>query len=57
MNGFHIQSMARDKRDVVFTAEVGDPIPGEDALDGDNDVVTVGAIVSGETPGSVLILR
>jgi hypothetical protein len=40
---FHVESMAEDKGDALFTAEVGDPIPAEQALDGDRQVLSVGS--------------
>ncbi len=36
---FHVQGMAEDEGDVPFITEVGDPVPGEDALDGDDNVI------------------
>jgi hypothetical protein len=38
MNGFHIESMSQDKGDMFLGTEIGDPVPGEDALNGYNDV-------------------
>jgi len=32
--------VSEDKRDVVFGAEVGQPVPGEDAFDTDDDIVS-----------------
>ena len=34
--------MAEDEGDVLPGAQVGEPVPGEDALDGDDEVVAVG---------------
>lgn len=40
VNGFHIQGMAQDKRDILFIAEVGYPVPGEDTLHGDDNILS-----------------
>jgi hypothetical protein len=42
MNGFHVKSVAQDEGDAFVGAQVSDPVPGEDALNCDGDVVTVG---------------
>jgi hypothetical protein len=39
MNGFHVQGVAEDESDSLSSAEVGQPIPGEDALDGDDKIL------------------
>jgi hypothetical protein len=36
---FHVEGMTEDEGDVFAFAEIGKPIPGEHALDGDGDVV------------------
>ncbi len=41
MDGFHIESMAKDEGNILFTAEIGEPVPGEDALNGNYDVLTI----------------
>jgi hypothetical protein len=41
VNGFHIKGMAEDKGDFLLGAEIGEPVPGEDALDGDGHVLSV----------------
>jgi hypothetical protein len=38
VDGFHVEGVAEDKGDLVLGAEVGDPVPGEEALDADDDV-------------------
>jgi hypothetical protein len=40
MNGFHVKGMAQDEGNLVFVAEIGDPVPGEKALDADDNVWT-----------------
>ncbi len=42
MDGFHVEGMTEDKRDVFIGAEVSQPIPGEDTLDGYDQAVMVG---------------
>src|SRR5215218_3480789 len=39
---FHVESMAEDKGDPLFAAQVGDPVPAEQALDGHRQVLSVG---------------
>ena len=34
VNGFHIERMAQDKGNRFLSAEVGEPIPGEDTFNG-----------------------
>jgi hypothetical protein len=38
MNGFHVEGMTEDKRDVFLGAQVGEPVPGEHAFDRDDDI-------------------
>src|SRR5574340_1833564 len=38
INGFDIQSMTKDKRDIFFTAKICNPVPCENAFHGHNDV-------------------
>ncbi len=38
MNGFHIEGMAQDKRDVLLGTQIGDPVPGEHAFGSNDDV-------------------
>jgi hypothetical protein len=33
--------MAQDKRDILLIAEIGDPVPGEDAFYGHDNVLTI----------------
>jgi len=40
MDGFHIESVAQDEGNILFTAEIGEPVPGEDALNGNDNVLT-----------------
>jgi hypothetical protein len=42
VDGFHVQGMPQDERDALTGAEVGQPVPGEDALHRDDDVLPVG---------------
>ena len=38
----HVERVAEDEGDAFGGAEVGEPVPGEDALDGDDEVVAIG---------------
>ena len=38
VDGPHVERVAEDEGDLVFPAEVADPVPGEEALDTDDDV-------------------
>ncbi len=42
VNCSHVQSMAKDKSDSLTLAEVSQPIPGEEALDANSEVLSVG---------------
>jgi len=57
MDGFHVECTAKDKRDILLAAEIGKPVPGEDALNGNNNVLTVGAMVFRKISGFVLMSR
>jgi len=39
MDGPHVEGMAKDERDVLVLAEVGQPVPGEHAFGSDNHVL------------------
>src|SRR5262245_47200940 len=41
MDGFHIESMTEDKRDACVGTEVGEPVPGEHAFDGDHHSLSI----------------
>src|SRR5215218_7352189 len=41
MDGFHAEGMAEDERDALFGAQVSDPVPTEETLDGDDEVFAV----------------
>ena len=41
MDGLHVESVTEDEGDVFFSTEVSEPIPGEHAFDGDDDVFAV----------------
>ena len=36
----HVEGVAEDEVDVFLIAEISEPVPGEHALDGDDDVIT-----------------
>ena len=40
MYGFHVQGMAQDEGDAMLSTEIGDPIPGEHAFHGDDNVLS-----------------
>jgi hypothetical protein len=42
VDGAHVQGVAEDERDVLTRAEIGHPVPGEHALDADDQVLAVG---------------
>ena len=42
MDGSHVQGMAQDEGDLLSLAEVGKPVPGEDALDADGQTLPEG---------------
>jgi hypothetical protein len=35
--------MSKNERDVVCPAQIGDPVPGEQAPDGDDDIGAIGS--------------
>jgi len=55
MDRSHIQGVAQHKGKRLPTAEIGDPIPGEDAPDGDRQVVLVSWITAKNKLRQVLI--
>ena len=42
VDGLHVEDVAQDEGDSLPGAQVGEPVPGEDALDGDDEVLPVG---------------
>ena len=42
VDGLHVEGVAEDEGDALLGAEVRQPVPGEDALHGDHEVVAVG---------------
>ena len=42
-DGFHIEGVAEDEGDALVGAEIGQPVPAEDALGTDDQVVAVGS--------------
>ena len=58
VDGFHVQSMTEDEEDFLTGAQVGNPIPSEHALDGNDQVVTVrsdGAEKDGRIATDILV--
>ena len=43
VDGFHVEGMAEDEGNTLIGAEIGQPVPAEDALGSDDQVVTVGS--------------
>jgi hypothetical protein len=41
MDGFHIEGVTEDEGDISLCAEISDPVPGEDAFNGNNDIFPV----------------
>ena len=44
MDGFLIQRMTHDEGNAVLCAQIGDPVPTEDALGNDDDVFYEGEV-------------
>lgn len=42
VNGLEVESVAENERDLVPSAQIGDPVPGEHALAPDDEIVAVG---------------
>ena len=42
VDGLHVEGVAQDEGDAFLGAEVGEPVPGEHALDGDDESVAIG---------------
>ena len=42
VDGFHVQRVAEHEGDPLAGAEIGEPVPGEDAFHRDDQVLTVG---------------
>jgi hypothetical protein len=43
MDGFHLEGVPKDEGNALFRAEVGEPIPGEEAFNSDDQAVTIGS--------------
>jgi len=43
MDRLHVKCMAQDEGDFLASAEVSEPVPGEGALGGDGDVISIGS--------------
>jgi len=41
VNGFHIEGMSQDKGNALVGTEIGQPVPGKQTLDGDNEALAV----------------
>jgi len=57
VDGFHVQGMAEDERDVLCRAQIGEPLPEEDALHADHHLVAVGAMAFRNGSGAERRLR
>jgi hypothetical protein len=57
MDGFHIEGMAQDEGDTFFLAEIGDPVPGKDTFNDNDDVFPVGAIAVRKLSEFIFIFR
>jgi len=42
MDGFHIEGMAEDEGEPVLSTKISEPVPGKHALDGDDEVISIG---------------
>src|SRR3990172_5782954 len=43
VNRFHVEGMAENEGDIFLGTEIGDPVPGEHAFDGDHDILPEGS--------------
>ena len=43
VDGAHVEGVAEDEGDAVFPAQIANPVPGEQALDTDDDVGAIGS--------------
>jgi hypothetical protein len=55
VNGLHVQGMSEDEGDAVVFTPVGDPVPGEHALDADDNVVLQRLDSAGQGGGEALM--
>jgi hypothetical protein len=42
MDGLHVQGMAEDERDAFVSTQVGEPVPGEQTFDRDDETLAIG---------------
>jgi hypothetical protein len=42
MDGLHVEGMPKNKRDTFLGTQVGEPVSGEHAFDGNDDPVSIG---------------
>ena len=49
VDGFHVQGVAEDESDPLSGTQIGKPVPGEDALDGDHKILAIGLDGAEET--------
>jgi hypothetical protein len=42
VDGFHIERVSQDEGDALFSAEVGEPLPGEETFHGAHETLTIG---------------
>jgi hypothetical protein len=42
VDGFHVQGMTEDKRDTMLLTQIGNPVPGEHAFYGDDNILPEG---------------
>src|SRR5262249_14819936 len=43
VDGLHVQGVSQDEGDLLLQAEIGEPVPGEQALTGDGQAVAEGS--------------
>jgi len=41
VNGFHVEGMAEDEGDALIGAQIRDPVPGEHAFHGDDEILPI----------------
>jgi hypothetical protein len=42
VDGFHVERVAQDELDSFLRAQIGQPVPAEDAFDGHDQIVAIG---------------
>jgi hypothetical protein len=40
MDGFHVEGMSQDERDIFLLAQIGDPVPGKHTFHSDDNILS-----------------